>query len=548
MSAPSLDEVYFDVTNYVNDIYMKENPYHEDYHHHNHENICVKRVIADKVVNEIRAKIFEATRGLTCSAGIANNFLLAKIAADVKKPNGQFQIEPSRTSILNFLDPLPTRKIPGVGKVMEHTLEAIGIKSISDIRNNLYLLRHIFSKAQYKLLLYACLGISSAEANNAMIDGNQNISTSLVPTSNDVIDSISTSTREKHIRKSLGTERTFTPTHSKHDLKVKLYDICMIVSKEMVEKELHGKQVTLKCKTSSFELTTRSKRLDTAIQSFSDIFNIAYILLSQEWPKKPLRLLGVIISKLVTIQIVDDGNPNDDSKETSTSTNTKNSIVRYFIDTPSSATPLTTSNSLEAKVHDNKDGVTDAISSSLHTIATIESPKGNKERISIIKEIRNARDMINVEEESLASKLTMESNQHSNSFINDEEQVVDDNDSLCAEDMHTAISLHHNNLSISSESYCPICNVQLQGDMDDKNSHVNACLDLSLANSEDHSFIDASHINKEINYKKAEIAVTNKRSFFSIVTNPCQDSPNGSSFVSKRRKAQIQCNLRRYLT
>ena len=38
---------------------------------------------------EIRSRVSEVTRGLTCSAGIAPNFLLAKMAADRHKPNGQ---------------------------------------------------------------------------------------------------------------------------------------------------------------------------------------------------------------------------------------------------------------------------------------------------------------------------------------------------------------------------------------------------------------------------------------------------------------------------
>ena len=48
------------------------------------------------VLQEIRSKIQGVTGGLTCSAGIANNFLLAKICADVNKPDGQFELQPTR--------------------------------------------------------------------------------------------------------------------------------------------------------------------------------------------------------------------------------------------------------------------------------------------------------------------------------------------------------------------------------------------------------------------------------------------------------------------
>ena len=75
--------------------------------------------LAGEVVGEIRARVKEATRGLTTSAGIGPNFLLAKIAADVRKPDGQFCTGWSREAVLSFLAPLPVRKVPGVGRVME---------------------------------------------------------------------------------------------------------------------------------------------------------------------------------------------------------------------------------------------------------------------------------------------------------------------------------------------------------------------------------------------------------------------------------------------
>jgi DNA polymerase kappa len=48
------------------------------------------------ILEQIRHKIQVVTGGLTCSAGIANNFFLAKICADVNKPNGQFELPGNR--------------------------------------------------------------------------------------------------------------------------------------------------------------------------------------------------------------------------------------------------------------------------------------------------------------------------------------------------------------------------------------------------------------------------------------------------------------------
>ncbi|EPB75879.1 ImpB/MucB/SamB family protein [Ancylostoma ceylanicum] len=61
------------------------------------------------VVREIRFRVEQAT-GLTCSAGIAPNFMLAKICSDMNKPNGQFELENSYASVMEFLNPLSIRK------------------------------------------------------------------------------------------------------------------------------------------------------------------------------------------------------------------------------------------------------------------------------------------------------------------------------------------------------------------------------------------------------------------------------------------------------
>lgn len=87
--------------------------------------------LATDVARAIRAQIHETT-GLTASAGIAPNKFLAKIASDWRKPNGQFVIPPQRVEA--FLTPLPVKRVPGVGKVMEGKLAARGIITCGDLR------------------------------------------------------------------------------------------------------------------------------------------------------------------------------------------------------------------------------------------------------------------------------------------------------------------------------------------------------------------------------------------------------------------------------
>jgi len=85
---------------------------------------------ATEVAQVIRAEI-QAETGLTASAGVAPNKFLAKIASDWNKPDGLFVLRPR--DVAAFLAPLPVRKVPGVGKVMQARLQALGIETVGDL-------------------------------------------------------------------------------------------------------------------------------------------------------------------------------------------------------------------------------------------------------------------------------------------------------------------------------------------------------------------------------------------------------------------------------
>jgi len=63
----------------------------------------------------IRDTIFSKTK-LTSSAGIGPNKLVAKIASDLNKPNGQFEVKPEE--VPGFMEKLPVRKIWGIGPII----------------------------------------------------------------------------------------------------------------------------------------------------------------------------------------------------------------------------------------------------------------------------------------------------------------------------------------------------------------------------------------------------------------------------------------------
>ena len=86
---------------------------------------------ATAVAIQIRAAIRDETQ-LTASAGIAPNKFLAKIASDWRKPDGQFVIRPHQVDA--FLAPLPVGRLPGVGRVMEARLVALGVREVRHLR------------------------------------------------------------------------------------------------------------------------------------------------------------------------------------------------------------------------------------------------------------------------------------------------------------------------------------------------------------------------------------------------------------------------------
>jgi DNA polymerase-4 len=84
---------------------------------------------------EIGQKIKQAVRketGLVVSVGVAPNKFLAKIASDLKKPDGFLVVEPEK--VQEFLDPLPVERLWGVGKVGSKVFQRLGIRTIGRLR------------------------------------------------------------------------------------------------------------------------------------------------------------------------------------------------------------------------------------------------------------------------------------------------------------------------------------------------------------------------------------------------------------------------------
>eukprot|EP00158_Paraphelidium_tribonemae_P003600 Partr_v1_DN26249_c0_g1_i1_m48730 putative DNA polymerase kappa len=238
----SLDEGYLDLTDY-----MRTNG-----------------VDAVEAVSSIREHIFSLT-GLTASAGVACNRLLAKICSDINKPNGQFFLPMERKAVLEFISSQPVRKIPGIGKVTEKILSAFDIQTCGNLFDSRNMIFALMSPTSAEFLLRVSIGIGS---NIVGVEWN---------------------------RKSISVERTFEPTDSEEKLTEKLVLLCHKLSEDLEKENLSGKTVTLKIKTDEFEIRSRAKTVSRYINKDSDIFDIALQLLQAEFPVK-LRLMGIRLS------------------------------------------------------------------------------------------------------------------------------------------------------------------------------------------------------------------------------------------------------------
>ncbi|KAK6059477.1 ImpB/MucB/SamB family protein [Cooperia oncophora] len=228
-----------------------------------------------EVVREIRFRVEQAT-GLTCSAGIAPTFRLAKICSDMNKPNGQYELENSYEKVMDFLRELPIRKVSGIGRVSEALLQACGIFTVGQLLERRAALKFCFSELSQECFLRVALGLPGR------------------PSSSDPR------------RKSISTERTFTPTSSREALTEIMEDVCDMLVKDTKRAGIvGGRCVTLKLKLSSFDVLTRSETPGRLICSREEILAITREILDRELPNE-FRLLGIRLSHL---QFEDDRPP-----------------------------------------------------------------------------------------------------------------------------------------------------------------------------------------------------------------------------------------------
>jgi len=204
--------------------------------------------------------------GLPCSAGLGSTRLVAKVASDQAKPKGLLWVPPGREA--RFLAPLPVRKIPGIGKVTERALRALGIESVRDLAQVSHeKLREIFG--QWGTALYR--KARGGDSYEFLVDAEP---------------------------KSISHNHTFgEDTGDAATLESTLSHLSQKACKRLREAGLAARTVTLTVRYEGFETSTRSRSLGQPLQFDADAFPIFLALLREHRDRRRrVRLLGVAFS------------------------------------------------------------------------------------------------------------------------------------------------------------------------------------------------------------------------------------------------------------
>jgi len=102
--------------------------------------------------------VLRSTVKLSSTVGISENKLVAKIASDYKKPDGLTIVEPE--NVESFLNPLPIRSIPGIGKKSEEKFSEMNLETISQLRSvDVFTLNGLFGRKIGTYIYNAARGI-----------------------------------------------------------------------------------------------------------------------------------------------------------------------------------------------------------------------------------------------------------------------------------------------------------------------------------------------------------------------------------------------------
>ena len=215
---------------------------------------------------KLKAEIREKT-GIVASVGIAPNKFLAKLASDLDKPDGLVIL--TEKTIRQVLDPLPVRRIWGVGKHMNEQLENLGIRTIGQLhRMDLRRLQEHVGENMARHLKNLAAGIDHRVV------------------------------APRGRAKSIGKEMTFSEDlQCAEDAERVLLDLSCKVGWRLRKSDEKARTIQLKLRLShGFKTYTRSHTLPVATCYDEEIYHTVLALFHELHIVRGIRLLGVSTS------------------------------------------------------------------------------------------------------------------------------------------------------------------------------------------------------------------------------------------------------------
>jgi DNA polymerase-4 len=210
----------------------------------------------------------KADTGLNCSVGIGTSRLIAKVSSAQAKPNGVLWIVAGEEA--KFLAPLDVRAIPGVGKVMETQLHALGIQQVGDLAR----LEESALSDRFGKWGLALAGKARGEDAGGWFDSQVGADIEA---------------------KSISHEHTYNDdTADASQLEATLMRLSEMVGRRLRESHFHARTIQLKLRYKDFTTITRAHTLAAPTQLDTEIFEQVRALYRKNWNKgAPVRLLGV---------------------------------------------------------------------------------------------------------------------------------------------------------------------------------------------------------------------------------------------------------------
>lgn len=221
--------------------------------------------IAETIKNRINEEL-----GIPCSIGIAPNKLLAKMASDMKKPNGITVLR--LRDVQKKLWHRPCGELFGIGRKTEEKLRKINIHTIGELANaEEGLLRDYFGVLG-TWMKQAAHGISDSEVSPV---------------------------REPN--KSIGHTTTLPEDISNEaDINRVLLNISDQVTRRLRRHGMMAEGIQITIRTPDMKTMTRSQMLHTPTDHEQDIYKEATSLFYRQFGAgKPLRLLGITLHSLI---------------------------------------------------------------------------------------------------------------------------------------------------------------------------------------------------------------------------------------------------------